>query len=51
MSSLQIRFFAVYTGGRDDLGDISGLSGANVIRTVMNKEFGFDLGMVDAPEN
>ncbi len=44
-------FFAVYTGGRDDLGDISGLSGVNVLRTVMNKEFGFDLDMVGAPEN
>jgi hypothetical protein len=44
-------FFAVYTGGRDDMGDITGLSGANVLRTVLNKEYGFDFDMVGAPEN
>lgn len=44
-------FFAVYTGGRDDLGDITGLSGANVLRTVLNMEYGFDLNMTGAPEN
>ncbi len=44
-------FFAVYTGGRDDLGDISGLCGANVLRTVMNKEFGFELDMTAVPGN
>ena len=44
-------FFAVYTGGRDDIGDISGLSGANVLRTVLNKEYGFDFEMAAAPEN
>ncbi len=43
-------FFAVYTGGRDDIGDITGLCGANVLRTVLNKEYGFDLDMIGPPE-
>lgn len=42
-------FFAVYTGGRDELGNLNGLSGANVLRAVLNKEFGFNLEMVGAP--
>ena len=44
-------FFAVYTGGRNDLGDITGLCGANVLRTVLNQEYGFGLDMIDPPAN
>ncbi len=44
-------FFAVYTGGRDDLGDITGLCGANVLRTILNKEYGFQLDMTGPPAN
>jgi hypothetical protein len=43
-------FFAVYTGGRNDLGDITGLCGANVLRTVLNKEYEYDLEMISSPE-
>ena len=42
-------FFAVYTGGRNDLGDITGLSGANVLRAILNKEYGFHLDMTGPP--
>ncbi len=34
-------FFAAYTGGRDDLGDITGLDGADVLKSVLNTQFGF----------
>ncbi len=44
-------FFAVYTGGKDKMGDITGLCGANVIRKVLNTEYGFNLDMVSAPAN
>lgn len=44
-------FAAVYTGGRDDLGNINGLSGADVLRTIFNKEYGFNIEMVGPPEN
>ncbi|MFA5675937.1 MAG: hypothetical protein WDA65_05360 [Christensenellales bacterium] len=40
-------FFAVYTGG-GDIGDITGLCGADVLRKVLNTRYGFNLDMTAA---
>lgn len=43
-------FFAVYAGGSDSLTDITNLCGADILRKVLNTQFGFNLSPVSPPE-